>query len=405
MTDEIFSAVNELFPGARRIKTLGQVDQSEYDLLIGDTFIGLPAKHLFVMAFGCAAPIPSNFQVPFQTDPSGKSRSRALLVPNDLPPSIRALVEYDLLPVAKKLEEHAIYRVAQTDLRFGDGRSVKGTLILGTGDGGTICAMWPRSGGTGHVFGAPAYASPIPWIRAVVGVWHELAPDLFPARLDWTEDVAWFTPEQASAAAKCHAIEAERQAALDDLAARERDARQTLEQATERADAGPRLLLTGTGDGLAAAVAGCLRDMGFVVKDMDEVWNPKDKREDFRISLPVKPDWTILGEAKGLGSSRGKTADLTKMVGRGRLFERETGRPANGFWYIVNHDPAVHPADRLPVLHGSDDDLGGFGAADGLAIDTVDLFRLWCDVTIGQLSASDARDLLIGARGRFAYGR
>jgi hypothetical protein len=55
------------------------------------------------------------------------------------------------------------------------------------------------------------------------------------------------------------------------------------------------------------------------------------------------------------------------------------------------------------AVGGSDSEIESFAAVGGLAIDTVDLFRLWRDVKNGDLTQADAQALLVGATGRLTH--
>ncbi|MGC8635348.1 MAG: hypothetical protein ACP5VP_11975 [Candidatus Limnocylindrales bacterium] len=97
-------------------------------------------------------------------------------------------------------------------------------------------------------------------------------------------------------------------------------------------------------------------------------------------------------------------SDLARFIRYTELFVREEKRPPDAKWYVVNQFKNDDPAQRPRPLRGAEGDVETFGEADGVIVDTRDLFFLWRAVAAGDLSTAAARELLTSARGIFEYG-
>ena len=239
------------------------------------------------------------------------------------------------------------------------------------------------------------------WVEAAINHWHTLDVKRFPGTLDWSNQAwDWLTPDEIEAAKAVVEVMEEKKR-IEGL---EEAAMQRFNEARASARSGPFRLLTEQGTELADAVRDVLRDIGLVARDMDQEVTGRDAVEDLRVSPPDRPEWVALAEVKGYTRSLGKAEDLLNLTGRlGLRYRRAEGRDVDAYWYIVNHHFGTDPLARKAVLEGSDRDLDSFGSVGGLAIDTVDLFRLWRDVARSRLAPETARALLVGATGRFAY--
>ena len=112
----------------------------------------------------------------------------------------------------------------------------------------------------------------------------------------------WMTPEEVEQTrAGIEAGEAKDRAEADAKAAWDRFA-----EARRVARAGPLRLLTEQGEALSAAVRDALREIGLVVRDMDEEHAGDDLLEDLRASPLDRPEWVALVEVKGYTRSLGK---------------------------------------------------------------------------------------------------
>lgn len=413
---EAFTVLERVLPGVVRISSLADVHQSEWDLLVaadGDLIDIEP--HLFVIAFGCRiigkpnvedAPLLARMYEIEEEEGPGSPASVAVEfnTPDEIPPRFVSLVADDLVPRLKAEHWHdTLLSFRPTQDAIGKpSYDIPGVqrMLVGS-DGAVYAAHFQRPGGKAWFLMLPDKASMVGWVEAAVSHWHSVDAKRFPGTLDWTNQAYdWMTPDEVEAAkVVVEAGEAKEKAEADEKAAWEgfREARQL-------ARSGPLRLLTEQGEALSAAVRDALREIGLVVRDMDEEYPGDDLLEDLRASPLDRPEWVALVEVKGYTRSLGKAEDLLNLSGRfGRRFRTAEGRDPDAFWYIVNHEMGTDPAARRQILGGSDNEVESFGSIGGLAIDTVDLFKLWRDVKKGDLSQADAQGLLVGATGRLVY--
>ena len=81
-------------------------------------------------------------------------------------------------------------------------------------------------------------------------------------------------------------------------------------------------------------------------------------------------------------------------------YAAQHAKEPSALWYIVNQTFTLPPAHRRPVLAGSDEDVDAFAKQSGLAISTVELFRICRGAELGETSANEARQLLVTSAGR-----
>lgn len=414
--DQAFTVLERVLPGVVRISALADVHQSEWDLLVAATGDLIDVEsHLFVIAFGCRIIGKPNVDDPpllvrtyeiEQEEGPGSPASVAVEfnTPDEIPPRFVSLVADDLVPRLKSEHWHdtlLAYRAHEGDIGK-PSYNILGVerMLVGT-DGAVYAAHFQRPGGKAWFLTLPSQASMVDWVEAAVSHWHSVDSKRFPGTLDWTNQAyEWMTPHEVEAAnAAIEAGEAKEKAEADEKAAWER-----FREAREVARSGPLRLLTEQGEVLSGAVRDALREIGLVVRDMDEEHPGDDLLEDLRASPLDRPEWVALVEVKGYMRSLGKADDLLNLTGRfGRRFRTAEGREADAFWYVVNHEMGTDPVARRQILGGSDAEVESFGAIGGLAIDTVDLFRLWRDVKKSDLGQADAQGLLVGATGRLVY--
>jgi hypothetical protein len=411
-----FAALEQVLPGLTRISALDDVHQSEWDLLLaedGDLIDVEP--HMFVVAFGCRiigktnvddAPLLVRSHEIEQDEGPGRAASVAVEfnTPDAIPPRFVSLVSDDLVPLLKAEHWHdtlLAYRPSEEGIGEPSYDIAGVERILVGSDGAVYAAHFLRPGGKAWFLSLPYKANVVAWVEAAVSHWHGVDGKRFPGTLDWTNQAFdWMTPEEMEAAqAGIAAGEAKERAEADEKAAWDR-----FREAREVARGGPLRLLTEQGEPLSAAVRDALREIGLVVRDMDEEHPGDDLLEDLRASPLDRPEWVALVEVKGYTRSLGKAEDLLNLTGRfGRRFRTAEDRDPDAFWYVVNHEMGTDPAARSQILGGSDNEIDSFAAVGGLAIDTVDLFRLWRDVKSGDLPQADAQALLVGATGRLSY--
>jgi hypothetical protein len=276
-------------------------------------------------------------------------------------------------------------------------------VLVGTSDGFPIAAWWSREGGSGTTFSLPLFPTEIaPWLEAAIGFWRERDPTRFPATTNWAHTIEWETAPEASAREAAAALDREREIFLADVDQRRTAAQDALHVARESADAQERVLLTGTGDALAAEVIRSLVGLGFDVEDMDKRQPANDRIEDLRLTDKLDPDWIVLADVTGSAKGGAKSSDLIALTGRfSKRFQKETGRYPTGLWYIVNQRYQTAPAERPRGSGLEAADLAAFEGEGVVIVDTIDLFRLLREVEAGRLTNEDARMRLRTARGVF----
>ena len=320
-----------------------------------------------------------------------------------LPGHMDELVKRHAAPRAQQRDDHVTFsrRVAE------GGGDLEGTLemrplLLGPRDA-VLAFTYQRSAE------ASAWVLPLDlvgdlrsWVVAAFREWHGLYPKRFPAVPDWRTR-GWTTPAEDTVAVQIASLEAafadatrqfeERRAELDDAFA----------GASASVDAYERALLTGTGEVLERAAARGLRDLGFLVEEMDETWPAHARREDYRITDPDDADWIAVGEAKGFRKGVSETGlhSLSRWV---LYYLRDHGTLPSAQWYIGNQFLHEDPATRPVPLHGRDDVVAAFTESDGLLLDTRVLFRLVVTTQQHPDLKPRIRELLRSARGRLLEG-
>jgi hypothetical protein len=379
---------------------LGQLRAASWDAVFS-----LDAPHggdneFFVLQFGGtphgsyrAAATPQQF-VTFRPMPTDGVWGKEVVLPAEAPEGWRDEIKRSLIPAIRQSESPRLvikkYAAKHVDVYV---------PLVTDADGAAFAAIYRPAVGAAEVIYLPACCEPSrAWIALALERWAEERPDIFPAKADWTTHPAWMSPGEFAAAAKIITAKQE----LDDVSARltkaVEDAEAELDAERLKADGADRLILTGTGDELASAVAAVLRDIGFDVEERDAIGLP-EKLEDLRVRTT---NFVAIAEVKGYVKG-GSSSDLMKLFRFVKLFVKETGHFPDARWYIVNQFRGSDPATRPQLLVNQDSTVEEFGNDDGLAVDTRCLFHLRRDVTNGTLSAEDARKKLIEARGRFAY--
>lgn len=211
------------------------------------------------------------------------------------------------------------------------------------------------------------------WLVAALREWHQLYPKRFPAVADWTRAAEWATSTESDLIGRIQDADTVLERARAQHEAEVAALEEALSSARADGDAYERALLTATGTPLEQAVLRALRELGFEVQNMDDVWPEDARREDFRITDATEPGWLALGEAKGFtkGVSESGLINLMKYA---NLYTSEEKQAPSRQWYIANHFLREDPATRQRALHGRDDVLDAFASAGGLLIDTRELF-------------------------------
>ena len=406
--DDQAAVISALFPTARVIHGLPEVDEGDWDVLVtrGDTPYD-PAGHLFVVAFGTQA-------LGFPADRTGMqmsgSRLRAVhntratefAVPSGLSRRVEHLVTYRLAPAVRGAVNLAI-------VEYGSG--TRGQLrppmirpFLATRDGLIIAGSFRRTGDVAECWYLPVRAIPdaAEWVRAAIDEWTELDPERFPAPPDWKHAPEWVTASEAGPAARLTSLRAEHESANAAFEAAQTALETELAIAQSEGDASERALLSEQGDALVSMVQTCLDNLGFAVRNMDEVFPEGRRREDLRVRPAEVDSWTALVEVRGYGGGA-QTADLLRMGRFATMFATEEGRPPESLWYIVNQFRDRDPTIRDTPFASAAEDVHAFEEDGNLVVDTRDLLRLWLAVQRGDVSQESARQLLLEARGIFSY--
>jgi hypothetical protein len=197
-------------------------------------------------------------------------------------------------------------------------------------------------------------------------------------------------------------LQAERAATMARLDSQEQELNTRLQEAKRSADASERRLLTGQGNDLTSVVSECLSEIGFTVRNMDEVYPVGDRREDLQIAESQGVEWIGLVEVRGYRGGA-QIRDLLRIQRFRTRYVRDNDKDVNALWYIVNQFIGDDPASRPPVLASNDAELETFAEDGGLVIDTAHLFRLWMAVRDGRIEARDVRSRLMQASGRLIF--
>lgn len=232
-----------------------------------------------------------------------------------------------------------------------------------------------------------------PWFEEALHDWHEIHPDRFPGLPRWTESAEWMTHEERVIADEIRTEEANFARIAGEYEARLNVLTEQLSAAREAADAGERILLTGQDKALEDAVCKALRNFGYEVAEMDEKWDERERREDYRITDPGCEGWLVIADATGVakGAKGGKLQILGGHVEAYLFEERPSVRPRR--WLLVNREIEKDPHTRHKDIFRSDV-LGPFADSQGLAIDTPALFVLDNATKSGGISPEAVRDLL-----------
>lgn len=228
------------------------------------------------------------------------------------------------------------------------------------------------------------------WLRCFLEFLHSVDRDAVPRRpplLGSPSD--WNTPDQIVLAKEVIALESEIRTLLDQRS----ELLGRVEALGSDADTGVRRVLWSKDDELVEAVATLLRELGFDVTEVDQELEPGEaKWEDLRIRAP-ESNTQILGEVKGYPNDA-RVKDLSQLrTQRERHLKLKSEEPTS--WWIFNdHRNTPDPSDRPPSLRGHVDRVETQGV---VAIPTRDLYRLWRAVGVGEISADEARALLVGA--------
>jgi len=376
-----------------RLDELPGLHASDWDLLVSfaDTptvpqgvhllsFGGEEFVHIFSSVWG-----GSGYHLYSRTE----SIARHVRVADEAPPEWRSLIQrtvVDTSPGVPRRVFNGYWSAANRPLAVvGAEAVIFAFLTESRAEGAQAFTLGLPDSATGHV----------DWLVAFSKFLHETDPERFPGAPDWQSQAEWGTPEIRRAAATLDGLADERTEVMTALAKREAQAARVLESAVRAGADGAQRALTRDGDELVDAVAGLLRDLGFVVDEMDEHHDQKTgaKLEDLRATDPDVPGWVALVEVKGY--TRGaKVNDVAQIIGRPSMaFAIDQRRPPDAVWHIVNTWRETDPSTR-PIAIPNDNDLSALTSAGGTLIDTRDLFTAWRAVHEGTATSTDVRGSL-----------
>lgn len=242
-------------------------------------------------------------------------------------------------------------------------------------------------------------------VKAVCRIWAPKDRAAFPTIVEWNSTSQWATTEEL-------AILAERTALIDEFETvrvgyvrRLAEIDQRLSGSIDRANAGPRAILTTQDAQLVAAVRLVFEELGFLVQDVDrDRGSSLPKREDLRLRKPDDlENWIALVEVKGHRKRGAADEDLTKIERHVKNFLKEEKREPSFKIYVCNSQFGLPPDVRQTPYAGSTaaDHFSLDPDVPGLVVPTPDLFRLHRDRA--RLGLAAARTLLLVSRGVFKY--
>ncbi len=329
------------------------------------------------------------------------------------PQPLRGLVEKTLIPLMKKRGNQ------RTEVRCAwgtDSKVCEFIPLLVTSDGKALAAIYshpeiqevwwlPADYQDSEVFDFAA------WISAALEAWHGQESERFPGPPDWTRQKAWMTREELQLMVAVEQARDDLEQQKVELGKKIAAAEEALAEAQVRHDHEERVLLTGQSDELVGAVHAMLARLGFDVEDVDKkrdaedaatgITLPRPKLEDLRVSDP-ESSWIALVEVKGY-SGGGKTRDFQKITRFVNIYAYHNGTLPDATWYVVNQFLDTPPDSRPQLLPSESEDVDVFVEdANGVVVDTRDLFALDRLVAAADLTKEEARCMLMEAQRRFS---
>jgi hypothetical protein len=363
-----------------------------------------PDRHLRVIQFG-GEPL-TRWKAPAMYSYGDPSPGLAielgdeLQIPGECPDALQPLVKRSLIPMLMSRSGGRI--VIQKS--WGSSEPVGFTPLLTNSNGSALAAIFhhPDVAESWWLPVAPEDADSfdfVSWLIAAFEAWHGVEPDRFPGSPDWTRSTDWMTHEELRLQDALVQAETELERLHAEYAEKVEASHAALADAQKRHDAEERVLLTGQGGDLVAAVKGVLERWGFVVDDRDET-KPGQKLEDLRVSDPESP-WRALAEVKGYLNAGGKPRDLQQLSRFVGIYQGQEGSLPDASWYIVNQHATTAPDRRRTLMFSHPEDVDEFvEQLNGVVIDTRDLFVLDRRVAQGNLTALQARQIMMAAERR-----
>ncbi|MGL5823436.1 MAG: hypothetical protein ACRCYU_01015 [Nocardioides sp.] len=243
---------------------------------------------------------------------------------------------------------------------------------------------------------------PEKWIAAALATWRKTYPERFtPEEANWSAGSEWQSSEERQLTLALADLDALHSDAIRKYEADRNKLVVEMQVASERAEVGPRRLLTAQGEDLKNEVAEALRDLGYLVEDSDiESAKKGDLLEDLRIRDPNDTTWIALAEVRGY-TGGAKLSDLQRIARFVSRYAAANSTLPSASWYIVNQFVSNDPAKRPTPLASNPEEVAEFAEGGGLVVDTRDLFQLRERVRAGDLSKDGGRATL-KATGRFS---
>lgn len=392
-TDAVLDALEGLSGTVEVISDIVEVNPDEWDAIVTFYSLGrrtrsnagpsttlrlipphLQAIVLLTEQYGYSDVLESAEGVFIRSISTSYERGKRAAVPHGLPDDIRELVRQQLAPtVATRTDQVGLRADGWSDAKDGDLDTFR-PLLLGPNDL-VYAATYERAPGS-SVWVIPADLPELkPWFRLAFDELRRLDPDSFPGSPDWSDDPKWLTPAERAKADEIAAAHSAFRAA--EQTHQQRVAALEAEYAALRSStaAGERLLIAGQNLELQEQVRDALSELGFAVEDMDLVWDPREPREDYRITDVADPGWMVIGDATGTTKGVKGTKLMTTERFVTKFVKENPDEPIPNFWLIANQfvdrDPDSRPAS---LVRG--DELGLVEASGSLVIDTVGLFHL-----------------------------
>lgn len=407
----------------RRINSLGDIDPSEWDVLVtpspyatmrttdwGSLVIGGWSRvpdHLFIFHVfsGNLGRAGSRF-FEFNLDRDGdadpnRALARTSAIPGHQVRRIGSLPE----PIQDLVNSALVAAVESRGKQFG-------IQVVGEQLAPGVLSFRPFLAGPGDVYLAASYERPggasvwlIPndvsdlaeWFDAALVEWHLKDRRKFPSVSTWQTNPEWDTRDERLAREHLSNLMAEYAQAVAAYEEAKNSAERELELAHSAAT-DPKALLSGQDDDLQQAALSALQSLGFAVEDMDLVWDPRERREDFRITDPDEPGWVAIADVTGVakGAPGSKIATVLGYILKYTIEEKPARSPS--LWVIVNQLFHRDPLTRGDLYRA--DDIRTIESHEGIAFDTSALYLLSQSIEAGSERASRCRAWLRASRGQ-----
>lgn len=423
LPDHLHATVEKALTGlAGTVRIVGSLDEvhlSEWDALITFTALGRKIEP------GAGRPtqlrrwVPENLHVivlqspsqsfsDYLTDADRKltlqvasdtERGNMAVIAEGLPDEIATLVRNHLAPLVADRQEQFGLKVRNAS---GDSpESYDGFQALLIGPQVLIyAAKYQRAKGS------PVWVIPNdlpdfkPWFNVIFDEWHRVKPDTYFGAPDWFEAPEWMTPAEHDKADEIAGESSTFEQARLAHEERVEALRTQLSDLREASALNERQLVGGQNFELQEQVLAALRELGFDVEDMDQIWDPREPREDYRIRDPEAPGWMVIGDATGTTKGVKGTKLMTVERYVTKYVKENPAEPIPSYWLIANHfaerEPSARPAD---LVRG--DELAVVEKDKNLVLDTVALFLLLVAARRSPALKDAIREQLRSGSGQF----